>query len=155
MEVTCIVESFEAIKWFTAVVAVLGVSIAWYQANTAKNRLKMDLFDRRFPVYEAVDLYIQKHLRSDNVSNVDDGAYMVGISGSRWLFDRKFHDYLTEELWDKASEFRDVEIQLRRLQLPPDQRSELLEKKAQLSKYFAIQSRMLDEKFKPYLSLSA
>jgi hypothetical protein len=42
-------------------IAVLGVFIALLQARTARNKLKLDLFDRRFAVYDKTVLYYQAY----------------------------------------------------------------------------------------------
>jgi hypothetical protein len=40
--------------WLTPAIAVLAVIIAWQQWRTAAQKLKMDLIEKRYRVYEAV-----------------------------------------------------------------------------------------------------
>jgi Flp pilus assembly protein TadB len=51
MDKTCLITVLTAL--LTPVIALLGILIAYQQWRTSRNKLKFDLFERRFAVYDA------------------------------------------------------------------------------------------------------
>ncbi len=70
-------------------IAVLGAVIAFLQSRIARNKLKLDLFDRRFAVYDKTVLYYQAYHSSgsdpDAVS-IAAGEFIRAYRESRFLF---------------------------------------------------------------------
>lgn len=65
----------------TPVVALLGLYIALRQWFTARSKLKLDLFDRRLVIYEAVRSYIAAVMASGKTSHEIEFAFLSGTRG--------------------------------------------------------------------------
>ena len=61
--------------------------------NTARNKLRLDLFDKRFAVYEAAALTINAALEN-KVTYDQRFDYMEAIKPARWLFDADVVEHL-------------------------------------------------------------
>jgi hypothetical protein len=46
--------------WFAALIALFGAGIAYAQSRTAHQRVVLDLFDRRFKVFEETERVISR-----------------------------------------------------------------------------------------------
>ncbi|WP_250439819.1 hypothetical protein [Delftia tsuruhatensis] len=92
-----------------AMVAVMfgltQVYIAWRQAKTAANKLKLDLFDRRWVVYKVATTAITSALSGSGLSPEEQHVYLSGIKGARWILDKETEKYLEETLWKMFSDY--------------------------------------------------
>jgi hypothetical protein len=80
----------------TPVIAVVAVYIAWQQHKTARDKLKLDLFDRRYKVYRGLMDLFACVATEGTVSNEDLGKFYRETDQKRFLFDDDVCDYLTE-----------------------------------------------------------
>ena len=67
--------------------------IAWQQWQTGKNKFRLDLFDRRFPVFEAAMKLVWIAGRKGDISDRELTEFSVATKGVQFLFDRKVQDY--------------------------------------------------------------
>ncbi|WP_143044687.1 hypothetical protein [Delftia lacustris] len=80
-------------------------SIARQQAETAKassstarNKLKLDLFDRRMAIYKAAADAISIAGRQGDFSTENEYTFESGVQGARWLFGNDVVAYIEDEL---------------------------------------------------------
>ena len=79
-----------------AVAVVVGafiVFVAWRQWRTGKQKLRLDMFDRRYSMYEATKMLIDKIAINGQVSSADLAEFRRNVRGAEFLFDgeaRKF-----------------------------------------------------------------
>lgn len=133
------------------VLALVGATIAYRQWRTAQNKLKLDLFDKRMHVYQAVrDVlgYIGSHGQIGNEQQVE---YLSGIQTAKWLFGPEVDIYLSETLWHKV-----VDLELHRTMVydaPTDlpERSEHVQLQAETLKWLIAQYSVLDKKCAKYM----
>jgi hypothetical protein len=78
------------------IAACIGGGIASQQWRTARNKLKLDLFDKRLKVYQhAVELL--QEIWSPTPTEVDKYLELSrGVSGVVWLFDSDVSKYVNE-----------------------------------------------------------
>ena len=154
----------------TPLVAVCGVfiahkfgkiqaAIAQQQANTAalsvqtaRNKLKLDLFDRRLTIYNTVTTMLGQLGMTGNLSSDDERNYLVGINGAHWLFDVHVVAFLEKTIWHQMINF----VLLQRTLRDPDQWQNLknvAELHSAARKTLLDQRAVLDEIFDPYLKL--
>lgn len=126
-------------------IGVAGAAIAFQQANTQRKRLKMDLFDRRFAVYQAAKTAIGSAVTTGHVDQRSEFDYLVGTASAKWLFDEKLSKYLDKELWNLL---QDLALQNAQQQ-PADLAGERRDTKGQLTDAL----RGLDAKFRKFLKL--
>jgi hypothetical protein len=86
----------------TAVAVVVGlfiVVVGWRQWRTGKQKLRLDMFDRRYSMYEATKFLIDKIAINGQVSSADLSEFRRHVRGAEFLFDgeaRKFFKSLID-----------------------------------------------------------
>ena len=134
----------------TPVLAVLGVLIAYRQWATARDKLRLDLYERRLAVYQAARNLLGTVYTLGDISQDAEFAYLNGTSGSQWLFGPEVKDYLKKELWGQIIRHQGIRGELESLDRG-EERKRLAQSRAELRKWFLAQDIRLDELFMPYL----
>lgn len=136
----------------TPTVALFDVYIAYRQWRTAQNKLKSELFERRLLIYEAVRSYISVVLTTGKTSQEEEVRYLSGTRGTQWLFGNEIVYYIDKILWKKICDLSCVQSELE--DLPNgEERIAKIKSKAEIRKWLVEQTKELDAKFGPYLSL--
>jgi hypothetical protein len=52
----------------TPVVAIAGIALAWWQFRLARQRLRFDLYDRRYKLYQVARRFVAEICREGRVS---------------------------------------------------------------------------------------
>ncbi|GEM_PF-425739 len=137
-----------------ALVTVLGVYIAYQQWNTARNKLKLDLFEKRLAVHKAVSIFINSIYLHGTVENKEIDKFIFNTNETKWLFDEDVAIYLKESVLKNADELqrlydnhKDIPVGEERI------RTKNAERQAEIRKWFRSQDKVLDEKFSPFLSM--
>jgi len=80
----------------TAVIGAIAVFVAWRQWSTSHHRLVLDLFGRRFQVYQELARAIADAVNKPNVEIKDLSNFDAARQTARFLFGSEVHDYLTK-----------------------------------------------------------
>ena len=80
-------------------VALAVVYVAIRQWSTDRKRLKHDLFDRRWSIFDAAVEALGHATAHGELNSAQLAAYLNGISGAEWLLDAKINGYLRQELY--------------------------------------------------------
>jgi hypothetical protein len=123
------------------------------QAKLADTRLRHDLYDRRFKIYEAARALVIAVFRRVDVSQDDFFAFVAGTADAVFLLDADMVAYF-EEMRTKA-------LRLQRMNrlineppaVPEPDQTNAPREKADLGTWFVAQNEVLVEKFKPFLAL--
>jgi hypothetical protein len=97
-------------KFLTVVVAVVVAYIALQQFWLVRERLKLDLFEKRFAVFSAARLFLSKVRQHRGVLMDDFGEYRSSVAEASFLFNEDVVDFLNEidsralHLWDLQEE---------------------------------------------------
>jgi len=83
----------------TPLVAVIALGIAFAQWWTARSKLKLDLFERRWRIYEAARTGLLEVRMCGRVSDATRDALVANASAANWLLDEDLTDYLRCSLW--------------------------------------------------------
>ncbi len=67
-------------------------------AKTARNKLKLDLFDRRWAIYSIAIDAMRKAIGNDGWSSDERYQYTVAVLGARWIMDERADEYLTKTI---------------------------------------------------------
>lgn len=117
---------------------------------TAKNKLKLDLFDRRYAVYQAAYEMLGDCVQSSRITQPDEMKYLQGIQPAKWLFDANTTAYLETVLWRQMVEFQQAKDALDDAERGSD-RAKLSARKTECRNRLMDQRDFLFELFKPYL----
>lgn len=137
----------------TPVVAIVGSYIAWRQSRTAQNKLKLDLFEKRFAVYHKARTMLGEVMTKGKLSDVGLYEYGAGVREAKWIMDDDVANYLGEELWNKAVQLQTYDAELDGLPVG-DKRTQLVHQRAELKKWFNVQYLVLDAKVSKFLKLN-
>jgi len=136
----------------TPTVAVLGTFIAFQQWRTARNKLKFELFQRRLATYEAVQSFLGSIMTSGKVSDEALSKYAVGTAEVRWLYGSEVSAFLRESVWEKAVDLQCLHAELEGMPVGTE-RSANVKKQSEIKKYMFSLSKVVDDKFEPFLRL--
>ncbi|MDR0215913.1 MAG: hypothetical protein LBJ15_18220 [Comamonas sp.] len=119
-------------------------------AATAKNKLKLDLFDRRLAIYEASIQTLASTILRDEKAEEADWAFRKKLEVAQWLFDKSVFDFLHKELWTALVRYREAQSEHQGA-IDPQTRKDAREAwKAARQALHALEPR-LNEVFAPYL----
>ncbi|MFZ2269440.1 MAG: hypothetical protein WAV95_17845 [Azonexus sp.] len=101
---------FELIKglpaaFVTLVIGGIAAYVAWRQHQTAREKLKLDLFDKRYEVFEHTCRLLSEAQGNDEEINLPFAYHSELIPKARFLFGEAIEEYLQEigqqriELW--------------------------------------------------------
>jgi hypothetical protein len=145
----------EALKAITPIgIGAFAGYIAWRQWRTSKLNLSLNLFDRRFKVYEATKKMFDDITNHVDVPSESMKQFLTDTAQARFLFPKKLMEYL-DTLRSYASDLRanarryDVAVQRNDQKLG----AELTDREAELCDKVAKAEESLVKNFEPYLDL--
>ncbi|MFK7848529.1 MAG: hypothetical protein AB8G77_24795, partial [Rhodothermales bacterium] len=78
----------------TPLIAGIAIYVAWQQWRTNRQKLKLDLFDKRFAIFQSTRTFLSTVLRDGRVNREDLEKFRMGILDSVFLLDQGTSDYL-------------------------------------------------------------
>src|SRR5262245_9310305 len=85
----------QVLQWLTVITAAFVAWIAFLQWRTAQQKAVLDLFDKRFKVYEAVKNCVdQVSINPRNFENEIERDFIKAMNEAYFLFGGDIHDYL-------------------------------------------------------------
>lgn len=147
----------------TIIAAIAAVSVtvyfAWHQkkiakeqADIAREKLRLDLFEKRFRVFDAArkllcEVAVHRRASDDNLR-----AFVIGTAEAVFLFDDDLSGYLVE-IRNRAQKLQSLSDHLQDQKLLPvgDQRSKAVKKSDQHFNWLVEQLEGLGDKFKPFM----
>ncbi len=135
----------------TALTALLALWIAYHQYRTNRSKLRLDLYERRFRVFDAVRDLLAIVGRDGALELKDVQGFVAGTSEATFLFGADIVAYI-EELRLKAADLRRVHRTLANTALPVGaERSQAATEDAALITWFAEQFEESKKRFARYL----
>jgi hypothetical protein len=137
--------------FLTPVIAIFGAYIAWQQFGLSRQKIRLDLYDRRLRVYQAVTNLFAEVAREGDVSRSTLGSYYADVFEARFLFGKDLKDYLTE-VRQKASKLGSINFRLADSRASQATVSSLAQEKELVLYWFDQQIEDSAARFEPYLS---
>lgn len=134
----------------TPVIALAAIWIARRQSKINRNRLKLELFDRRFKVYSRVASFLSQIMIDGKVQDGADMAFLRDTRTASILFDDRIKA-LISDIYEKAVRLHALGAELDALHGDP--RIENLEGQTEIKRWISETLINLEERFKPYLKL--
>lgn len=136
----------------TPTVAALGLWIALQQLQTARSKLKLDLFDRRIAVYQSIMEFIGSILTTGKVKEEERFKYLQATRDARWLFGDEIVSYIDVDIHKRAVELQYLNGELHGVPVS-DERSSNVRKQSELKKWFNEQFSTGSAMFAKYMKL--
>jgi len=133
-------------------IAVLGSVIAFQQWRTNSNRLKHELFDRRYEQFTTVREFISSIMTSGKSQPEAQSKYLVGTRGMRFIFDKEVDDYCDNNVWIPAIELECLAGELKGVPVGKVRTSNV-QKQSDIKKQLLNELKTLEDKFDKYLQL--
>ena len=135
-----------------SIVGLAVAIIALQQWQVARNKLRLDLFDRRYKVFEATRLFLSVILSEATFSDAQLLEFYRGTSDTAFLFDQQFVDYL-KEIAHRALDMRTHQT-IWRTKQQGDERTRLIEAEHEQLQWLGDQIGAMTKVFVPYLGFS-
>jgi hypothetical protein len=145
----------EWVQWLQALavptIAFAGAYLALQQVIIVRTKLRHDLFDRRFKVFEAARTFLVAVRRSRKTSVSEFSDYKAGVIDAQFLLSKEVHAYLFE-IRRRAAAMQAINATAE--PLPPGaKKAELVDKAGAEFTWLSEQLDVLPDKFKPFLTL--
>jgi len=125
-------------------ITIFAVCIGYQQYKTNRRKLKLDLFDKRFVIFQAAKDFVIGVIDFSSFDKEKQNVFLIQTRGSQFVFGDDIKDYI-DEIWDK---FVDLEV----WKNDEDSSTHSSEQNAHL-KWFNAQLHTMDKKFESYLKL--
>jgi hypothetical protein len=144
-----------AVQWVFAVMMLLlvgGVSwIAYMQIRIATANYNLELYDKRYRVFEAAEAFLRHLLVEGKVSDFALNEFNIGIAGAVFLFDNDLNIYL-DALRRRSLSLSALTDQLALMECDAEGRDEVIDKIDAWLIDFKLEYARLVSAFRPYLS---
>jgi hypothetical protein len=135
----------------TPVIAAIALYIAFQQYKTAHDKLRLDLYERRFRVYRGLMDLLAVIARDEPVSQEDLDNFYRETDQKRFLFKNELREYLTL-VREKAVRLRQLKRNLDpTVSLPDDRRTRAIDEETELLGWFDKEFEEVETRFEPYL----
>ncbi len=125
--------------------AIFGSYIAIQQYRTNRKKLKIELFEKRFAVFDSINKFIGAVVRTQTVDQQQINDFLAGTRGAEFLFSESIKKYVTE-IWEKSV---DLDVWAK-----DENRSTNASNRAEHMKWFVKQLREIDNRFITFMQLS-
>ena len=120
--------------------------------RAAEKKLKFDLFDRRFVVYDVARVFISSIAQSGKVKEEETTKFLIGTREAKWLLNSEIANYFYKDLYHNALKLQLYQSEAEGMPVGPD-RAANVAKQLDLKNWICSQYDVLDEKFSPFLQL--
>jgi hypothetical protein len=135
-----------ALGMSSIVTGIIVAYIAWQQWKTNKQRLKAELYDRRFMAYETLMDTIGEAMRNGDISDEQLQKFNIQRRNSHFLFGEKLYEFL-EEIYNKLVDLQTMN------RASTDEKAKNAKKKADLMVWLYDQIGIARDKFQDDLSV--
>jgi uncharacterized protein (DUF4415 family) len=143
-------------QWLQAIaiigIAGLGARIAYKQAIIAEGKLKLDLFEKRFKVFDAARNALVEVFRNGDIRTKDLDEYDAGVLDAVFLFNEEIESYL-EGLRKEMAGLYFINRQLERAGDDDKKRAKYADAASNKLTALTDELQKLKERFKPFLKL--
>jgi hypothetical protein len=146
-----IIESLSALLMPT--IAIFGTTLARRQWKTSQNKLKMDLFEKRYSIYKATNEFIVSVMSSGHTDDDLLFKFRAATKEAKWLLNNDIATYLDKEIWSEANDLQTLKAEIEGVPVS-DERTTNVRKQREIKDKLLSQIEILDLKFTPFLALS-
>ena len=135
----------------TPVIGLGLLYIAYQQYKTNREKLKLDLYERRLRVFRGTTALLGAIQNKRKADLIDISHFLHEAAEATFLFskDTALQDYL-EEIRLKANKLWAITIEMNELPVG-EQRNQIVSKRTEQLSWFIGQWKVIREKFKPHL----
>jgi hypothetical protein len=136
----------------SAKLSEVSSEIARQQADTAKNKLRLDLFDRRWAVFEAAMQLAGMAVQSADITEQERRKFAVASRGAEFLFNKELQSYC-DELVREAIKLRVTKQAMDAAAHADNQYEQRVDAWVEKTAWFSKQVDEIPERFAPFLQI--
>lgn len=137
--------------FLTPVIAIITVVILILQYILANRRWRLDLYDKRYPVYIATMEYISSIMQDGNVTDEKLFKFLRNSKDKEFLFGKDIQDYL-KLLYDRGADMIYVKMMLENIPIG-EERERIGNQSHDLLMWFKSQFEISKKLFGEYLKI--
>jgi len=134
----------------TPVVAAVAAYVAWQQLTTNRRKLRLDLFDRRYAVFEKIGDFIGSILTTGRVQQGKEIQFLVDTKAVSFLFGEDISEFVSE-IYRKAVDLHALDAELEGA--TGEARSANIKAQREIKDWYSKALRELKARFSGYLKL--
>ena len=141
--------------YITCVSALTATLVAWIgvqQYQLAHDRLKLDLWEKRYAVYKGAQKFLSLVVQAGTTDTKELFGFLHDTQDAFFLFRPELADYLTD-MYKKGVDLRTTRM-LYRDKAVGDERTRLCEKEGKLLLELSDELEQLKVRFAPYLKIA-
>lgn len=135
----------------TPVLAATAAYIAWQQWRTNRNKLKLELFERRFAMYDAAVQLINSILGAGKVEDQPLRSFVTRTRSAAFIVGQPIEAYLNKELYARAVKLQMLEAELQGL--TGEDRIKNVREQSEAKQWLVEQYAVLERLFRRQLML--
>jgi hypothetical protein len=136
----------------TPTIAVFVTYLAWRQYQIQRQRVRMDLFEKRFHIFNSA-LNHMGHTFA--ISHFDEEAYrkfLKDIQGAQFLFSKEIDIYL-KSIRNATLDMDVEDTYVREEVFPNGDRKKVIQRKLEKLRWISEQIEEIEGKFRPYMQI--
>lgn len=144
-----------AAYYITCLSALTAALVAWVgvqQYRVAHDRLKLDLWEKRYAVYKGAQVFLSRVMQEGTTDMQELVRYLQDTKDAFFLFRPDMAEYLSD-LYKTGVDLRTTRV-LHERERDGDERTHLLEKENRLLKELGDELDRLKHRFAPYLTIA-
>jgi hypothetical protein len=131
----------------TPTIAIAAVAIAFLQWHLHRSKLRYELFDRRYGIFDKIKMFIKLNIKNPSLSDTECLEFLQETKGSGFLFSEEIEKFVNE-LYEKA-----IDLQTYHADAQAGNTAEHVKERSETKKWFMQQLRTVDSRFWSFLSL--
>lgn len=129
-------------KMLTALIAFGTLVVAVQQWLISQHKLKLDLFEKRMEIVEALRIFLSK-ASNIRIEESDLNEYRLSIFEAQFLFDKEMYEYLLN-VWERGLDLKALELK--------SSKEGNAEKWSQQVRDFSNELKSIGNRFEPYMA---
>ena len=141
----------------TPIIAVVAVYIAWQQWQTNRQKLTIDLYDRRLRIHKEIKRFLSKIAVDATISAQELLEFYSSVSEAHFLFGAEIPEYI-EEIYGHATRFLQHSTEYRDHTRPHPEgydHATVVREMNQELQWLVYEGGKVNDHFKKYLGLSS
>lgn len=148
-----VLQLIRLMEYYISVIATLIAGIvAWtgyQQHRLAKEKLKLDLFEKRFSVYKGIQAFLSQIMQEGKFDKTGLLEFYKSTQESDFLFETEISEYI-KSIRSKALKMRTIQSKYENMAIG-NERNQLIDKEHVIFNELANELPELTKVFKPYL----
>ncbi len=135
------------------IIGLTTAYVAYRQYVNDKNKIKLELYKKRYKIYEIIQKLLSKIMQNNSIETIDILQFNRGTKETKFLFQKDIENYITL-IYKKTNRFEYLSKQIESSSTSDDKKNEYLNEQEEITIWFGNQFEESTMLFKKYLDFS-